>query len=161
MRWRGDERKEEGRRARGEVGRRRLGEVIGRVEGVTQQHAPTPTHYLAPPPPPCRYGRRSWRPWTGSLLLDLLSGGLHSRGRWHLAHSATATSAVPSPSSGEHGFGGAPYRRLGEGQGSSSLLSLALLRCEGGGVWTTLEDGRPFSVCRIPLGFPAQVRTEV
>ena len=52
MRWRGDERKEEGRRARGEVGRRRLGEVIGRVEGVTQQHAPTPTHYLAPPPLP-------------------------------------------------------------------------------------------------------------
>ena len=120
-----------------------------------------PPHIPLHPDSPCRYGRRSWRPWTGSLLLDLLSGGLHSRGRWHLAHSATATSAVPSPSSGEHGFGGAPYRRLGEGQGSSSLLSLALLRCEGGGVWTTLEDGRPFSVCRIPLGFPAQVRTEV
>ncbi|GFR45188.1 hypothetical protein Agub_g6577, partial [Astrephomene gubernaculifera] len=31
-----------------------------------------------------RYGRRSWRPWLGSLAVDLLSGHFHRRGRQHL-----------------------------------------------------------------------------
>jgi hypothetical protein len=44
---------------------------------------------------PFRYGRRSWRPWLGSLAIELLSSAFTARGR-HLLAAASERAAVES-----------------------------------------------------------------
>ncbi|GIL89574.1 hypothetical protein Vretimale_1866 [Volvox reticuliferus] len=77
-----------------------------------------------------RYGRRSWRPWTTSLAVDLLSGHFHRRGRQHLAAAAAraAAAAAAGPAAADAPTGGKDAAGVAPRGAGTSLLSLALAR---------------------------------
>lgn len=70
-----------------------------------------------------RCGRRSWRPWWVSLAVDLLSGHFSRRGRTLLQRSTAG------------GMGVAGREANRREQSHTSLLSVALVRCDAPAVF--------------------------
>jgi hypothetical protein len=119
-----------------------------------------------PPELVCRHGRRSWRPWVGSLCLELLSTYFTRRGKQlmreaaaqqgsspSLAQQSGPTAAAVAASAAVKAMRGGAGPGLGPGAtvaaaagGPTSLLSLALVR------WVRIEEVLPVFLREGSLG---------
>jgi hypothetical protein len=100
-----------------------------------------------------RRGRLSWRPWVGSLCLELLSAYFTRRGKQLMREAAGQGSSSAAPTTTQGAAAALKAIRAGAGAGmgpgtavaaaaggSTSLLSLALVRWVGG-------SGSSSSIC--------------